>query len=224
MGPVRAIPKMRGTPIRQNNLPRRSSLIHHTATTRAPKESTMPDPEDEARTPVLEAFADTIIPGAKRHADDRAVAGVSEGGGAVASGAIAVLESPEGGMAPALDDLAAALDGHAARYRAEHGLPPDLEPFLALDYADRLALVGELLAADHPERMMWAGLAMFSFMAFDTGAHLHTVDAIAAGHPGLAILGYAPPGEDGLWRFPKYSYGLRLSDIHPDTDRTGSPA
>ncbi len=184
----------------------------------------MPETEDEARTPVLEAFADTIIPGAKRHPEDHAVAGVSRDGGAVAAGAIPVLESPEGGMAPALDDLARALNGHAVRYRTEHDLPPDPQAFVGLGYDDRLALVGELLAADHPERMMWAGLAMFSFMAFDTGAHLHTVDAIAAGHPGLAILGYAPPGQDGLWRFPKYSYGLQLSDIHPRTDHTGSPA
>jgi len=186
----------------------------------------MPDPEDRAaRTVVLEAFADTIIPGEKRHPDDRAVAGVSAGGGAVASGAIAVLESPEGGMEPALGDLARALDGHAARYRAARGLPADeREPFVGLGYDDRLALVGDLLAPEHPERIMWAGLAMFSFMAFDTGAHLHTVDAIAAGHPGLAILGFAPPDEDGLWRFPQHSYGRQLADIHPHTDHTGSPS
>ncbi|MET8067907.1 DUF5987 family protein, partial [Micromonospora sp. NPDC005313] len=34
----------------------------------------------------LEAFADTIIPGERRHATDRAVAGAADGGGAVASG------------------------------------------------------------------------------------------------------------------------------------------
>lgn len=189
----------------------------------------MSDPEDredrESRTAVLEAFADTIVPGEKRHPGDRAVAGVSAGGGAVASGAIDVLETPEGGMAPALGDLARALDGHAVRFRAERGLPSgDGEPFVGLGYPDRLTLVGELLAPDHPERVMWAGLAMFSFMAFDTGAHLHTVDAIASGHPGLAILGFAPPDADGLWRFPSYSYGRQLADIHPDTDRSGSPA
>jgi hypothetical protein len=185
----------------------------------------MPDPEDpESRNAVLEAFADTIIPGEKRHPDDRAVAGVSAGGGAVASGAIAVLETPEGGMTPALDDLARTLDEHAVRFRTEHGLPPDeREPFVGLRYDERLALVGELLAPEHPERAMWAGLAMFSFMAFDTGAHMHTADAIAAGHPGLATLGFAPPGEDGLWRFPAYSYGRQLADTHPDTDPTGSP-
>ncbi|ARP73908.1 regulator [Streptomyces pluripotens] len=153
------------------------------------------------------------------------MAGVSAGGGAVASGVIAVLESPEGGMAPALDDLARTLDEHAVRFRTEHGLPPDeREPFVGLRYDERLALVGELLAPEHPERAMWAGLAMFSFMAFDTGAHMHTADAIAAGHPGLAVLGFAPPGEDGLWRFPAYSYGRQLADVHPDTDPTGSPA
>ncbi|MEU6094771.1 DUF5987 family protein [Streptomyces sp. NPDC047079] len=186
----------------------------------------MPEPEGpESRNAVLEAFADTIIPGEKRHPDDRAVAGVSAGGGAVASGVIAVLETPEGGMAPALDDLARTLDEHAVRFRTDHGLPPDeREPFVGLRYDERLALVGELLAPEHPERAMWAGLAMFSFMAFDTGAHMHTADAIAAGHPGLATLGFAPPGEDGLWRFPAYSYGRQLADIHPDTDPTGSPA
>ncbi|MFC8538608.1 DUF5987 family protein [Streptomyces sp. NPDC057249] len=185
----------------------------------------MPDPErPQSRNAVLEAYADTIIPGEKRHPDDRAVAGVSRGGGAVASGAIAVLETPEGGMAPALDDLARMLDEHAARYRTERGLTPDEhEPFVGLGYDDRLALVGELLAPEHPEHAMWAGLAMFAFMAFDTGAHMHTADAIAAGHPGLATLGFAPPGEDGLWRFPAYSYGRQLADVHPDTDPTGSP-
>ncbi|MER7729099.1 DUF5987 family protein [Streptomyces sp. NPDC096323] len=185
----------------------------------------MPDRDcPESRNAVLEAFADTLIPGEKRYPQDRAVAGVSEGGGAVASGAIEVLETPEGGMAPALGDLARLLGEHAVRFRAEQGLPrDDSEPFVGLGYDERLALVGELLAPEHPEHAMWAGLAMFSFMAFDTGAHMHTADAMAAGHPGLAILGFAPPGEDGLWRFPAYSYGRQLADIHPDTDPTGSP-
>ena len=48
------------------------------------------NPEQDAeRTLVLEAFADTIIPGEKRTPDDRAVAGASVGGGAVAAGASA---------------------------------------------------------------------------------------------------------------------------------------
>lgn len=179
----------------------------------------------EMRTLTLEAFADTIIPGEKRHPDDRAVAGVSAGGGAVAAGAVAILETPEGGMAGALDDLAVALNGHARAFCARHGLEPDAElPFVGLGYDHRLALVAELVAPEHPEKMMWVGVAMFSYMAFDTGAHLHTAEAIAAGHPGLRTLGFAGPGPDGLWRFPAYSYGRALSEIHPATDSTGSPS
>lgn len=58
----------------------------------------MPDPEGpELGFGALEAFADTLIPGEKRGPSDRAVAGVSRGGGAVASGVIEVLLTPEGG-------------------------------------------------------------------------------------------------------------------------------
>jgi hypothetical protein len=179
----------------------------------------------EVRTLTLEAFADTIIPGEKRHPEDRAVAGVCAGGGAVAAGAIPVLETPEGGMADALDDLATALNGHARAYCARHRLAPDAAlPFVGLDYDHRLALVAELVAPEHPEKMMWVGVAMFSYMAFDTGAHLHTAEAIAAGHPGLLTLGFAAPDPDGLWRFPTYSYGRQLAEIHPATDHTGSPS
>jgi hypothetical protein len=72
---------------------------------------------------------------------------------------------------------------------------------------------------------MWAGLAMFSNMAFDTGAHMHTVDALEAGHPGLIALGYRRPDEDGLWRFKNFSYRKPLAKLHPDTDpTTGSMA
>jgi hypothetical protein len=171
----------------------------------------------------LEAFADTIIPGEKRSPQDRAVAGAAPGGGAVAAGAIAILETPEGGMEPSLGDLAAALNGHAARYCAEHGLEPDPElPFVGLASEHRIALAAELMAPEHPEKMFWVGLAMFSYMAFDTGAHMHTAQALAQGHPGLLTLGFAPPDPDGLWRFPKSSYRRALAPLHPDTSETGS--
>jgi hypothetical protein len=58
----------------------------------------------------LEAFADVIVPGEKRGPDDRAIAGTAAGGGAAAAGVLAVLESPEGGLAEALPDFAAGLD------------------------------------------------------------------------------------------------------------------
>jgi hypothetical protein len=188
----------------------------------------MPDrPEDDdPRTMVLEAFADTIIPGAKRRPDDRAVAGVVSGGGAVAAGAVPLLELPAGGFATALDSLAATLDDHATAYADEHGLtvPGDVPPFVALPFTDRTALVAELTAPAHPEREMWIGLAIFSTMAFDSAAHLSTPEAIAAGHPGLRTIGYARPGDDGLYRFPHYSYGKQLARPHPATTATGSPA
>jgi hypothetical protein len=174
----------------------------------------------------LEAFADTILPGEKRSPDDRALAGVSTGGGAVAAGALDVLRTPEGGMGPAMDPLADALDALARQYAAERGLEvdPGLPAFVALGYADRVDLVLRLTALDNPERAPWISLAMFCTIAFDSAPHRHTTEAMPAGHPGLATIGFAPPGPDGLWRFGEYSYGRQLASPHPDTTPSGSPA
>jgi hypothetical protein len=183
--------------------------------------------EFEARsTMVLEAFADTIVPGEKRWPGDRAVAGAAPGGGAVASGALELLRLPAGGLAPALDSLTIALDEHATAYAARCGLAldDDVPPFVALSYPDRTILIDELTRPGNPEQAMWVGLAIFSNMAFDSAAHLSTPAALAAGHPGLLTIGYARPDADGLYRFPAYSYGRALADIHPDTTPTGHPA
>ncbi|GAA1403186.1 DUF5987 family protein [Catellatospora coxensis] len=174
----------------------------------------------------LEAFADTIIPGEKRHRHDHAVAGVSAGGGAVASGALELLRHPAGGLADSLDGLAMMLNGHTQQYAAERGLAlaDDLPPFVALAFADRTALVAQLTGVDHPEKALWVGMALFSNMAFDSAAHLSTPDALRDGHPGLLSIGYTAPDADGAWRFPRFSYGRALADIHPNTTPTGSPA
>jgi enediyne biosynthesis protein E8 len=37
-------------------------------------------------------------------------------------------------------------------------------------------------------------------------------------------MGLARPDDDGLWRFPQYSYGRRLAELHPHTTASGSPA
>lgn len=181
---------------------------------------------DELRTITIEAFADTILPGEKRWPDDAAVAGAAAGPGAVAAGAVELLEQPGGGMAEALDSLAYSLNEHAAAYASEHGLAldPDVPGFVALPFEHRTALVQILTAPDNPEKQMWVSLAVFCTMAFDSAAHLRTVDAIAAGHPGLMTIGYFPPDEDGQWRFPAFSYGRQLASLHPDTTSTGSPA
>ncbi len=181
--------------------------------------------EDQARTLTLEAYADTFVPGAKRAPDDHAIAGVAPGPGAVAAGALELLQTPATGIAEGLGDLARGLNGHAQAYAAEHDLAIDqsVPAFTALPFADRTALVRTLIAPEHPEKDFWILAALFCFMAFDTAAHMHTTDAIAAGHPGLTAMGFAPPDADGLWRFPDYSYGRQLADIHPDTTPAGDP-
>jgi enediyne biosynthesis protein E8 len=185
-----------------------------------------PSSDEQVKVMTLEAFADTIVPGNKRWPGDRAVAGVSHDGGSVAAGAIELLESPAGGLSQWLVGLAAMLNAHAQNYAAEQHIELDatVPAFVSLDYDQRVAMVLRLTAWDHPERQGWVNLVMFSNMAFDTGAHLHTADALAAGHPGLLILGFAPPDADGLWRFPDYSYRRQLADIHPATTASGSPA
>lgn len=181
--------------------------------------------EDEIRTMTLEAFADTIIPGVKRSADDHAIAGVSHDAGAVEAGAIEMLEMPAAGVVAGLGYLSTALNGHAQTYAAEHGLElaDGLPAFVALPYEHRAALILKLTARGNPERDGWVLLAMFSNMAYDTAAHRHTTEAIENGHPGLLTMGFAKPNEDGLWRFPQYGYGQELAKRHPSTTPSGSP-
>ncbi|AXE24095.1 regulator [Streptomyces globosus] len=178
------------------------------------------------RTPTLEAYADTIVPGEKRWPGDAAIAGAADGGGAVAAGAIQLLEWDATGLTEGLDDLADLLNRHARTYADGRGLALDtaLPPFVALDFGHRTALVAELTAPGHPEKEFWVLLALFSNMAYDSAAHMHTADAIAQGHPGLAAMGVVPPGPDRLWRFDQHSYGRRLARVHPDTTPSGSPA
>jgi hypothetical protein len=174
----------------------------------------------------LEAYADTIIPGEKRFPDDRAVAGAATGGGAVAAGAIELLETPATGITAGLDPLSQALNQHAVNYAERAGISLDdgVPPFVALPFEHRTQLVAELTAPGKPEQDGWVVLALFSNMAYDIAPHLHTAEAIEAGHPGLTAMGFARPDADGLWRFPTFSYGRKLADLHPDTTESGSPA
>ena len=181
--------------------------------------------DDQVRTSTLEAFADTIIPGVKRSPDDRAIAGVCDDPGAVEAGALELLNTPATGITAGLGPLSQALNAHAEAYAKAQGttLDADVPPFVALSYADRVALVSRLTAPGHPEQSGWVVLAMFSNMAYDSAAHLNTADAIAAGHPGLLAMGFAKPDSDGLWRFPDFSYGKQLAERHLDTTASGSP-
>ncbi|WP_437050694.1 DUF5987 family protein [Streptomyces sp. enrichment culture] len=174
----------------------------------------------------LEAYADTIVPGEKRWPGDRAIAGVSTGGGAVASGALDLLRWDATGIHDGLEDLADRVNGHARAHAEKAGLAldPTVPPFVSLSYDERARLIQELTTPGHPEKDFWVLLSLFCNMAYDSAAHLHTADALAAGHPGLTDMGITRPDADGLWRFENSGYGRRLARPHPDTTPTGSPA
>ncbi|ALG10762.1 DUF5987 family protein [Kibdelosporangium phytohabitans] len=181
---------------------------------------------EEIQVLTLEAYADTIIPGERRSADDRAIAGVAPGGGAVQAGALEMLNDPATGVTAGLAPLSQTLNAHATAYAAEIGLDLDgtVPPFVSLSYEHRSALIARLVAPGHPEKDGWVLLALFSYMAYDSAAHMHTTDAIAAGHPGLLSMGFGKPDDDGLWRFREHSYGRALARPHPNTTSSGSPA
>src|SRR6185312_9606190 len=124
-----------------------------------------------------------------------------------------------------LPNLVDALNRHAEAYRDGMRLEPDPEvpAFVALPPEHRATLVSELIRPGHPEKLLWVGLAIFSNMAFDTGAHLSTPQALEDGHPGLMAIGYSKPDADGLWRFPDYSYRRSLAKPYPHTTASGSP-
>ncbi len=184
------------------------------------------EPDEQVKVLTLEAYADTIIPGEKRFPEDRAIAGVSAGPGAVEAGALELLHTEATGVTVGLPYLAQSLNEHARTYAKENELTldDDVPPFVALSFEDRTALVRSLTTPGHPEKDGWVSLALFCNMSFDSAPHKHTAEAIAEGHPGLLAMGYRAPDSDGFWRFPKFSYRRELAKLHPDTTPSGSPA
>ena len=179
----------------------------------------------DAVTTTLEAFADTLIPGQKRYDGDYAVAGVMRGPGAVQAGAVDLMWFPQAAIGPALPGLATMLNTRGAAYAAQHRrvLDPTLPPFVALNFADRTQLLLELLDPTAQDYLVWWALAAMPFLAYHTAGHLHTVDAVRRGHPGLRAIGFPRPDPDGLWRFPHFSYRRRLARSHPRTTVNGNP-
>ena len=175
--------------------------------------------------PTLEAFADTLIPGAKRSPSDRAIAGAAPGAGGVQAGALALMAWPAAGVAPALPALAAGVNVRAVEFAAERliVLDPTVPPLVSLSFAQRTDFLVSLIDGTDPERLVWYALAGLVFIAYHTAGHLPTVEAIATGHPGLAAIGFPPPQADGLWRFAPFSYGRQLATRHRRTTRTGNP-
>ena len=73
----------------------------------------------DAETLTLEAWSDTMVPGEKRSAGDRAIAGATAGPGAVQAGAVDMMRFGPVGLAPALPALAAGMNAEAIRYAAD---------------------------------------------------------------------------------------------------------
>lgn len=178
----------------------------------------------DSETTTLEAFADTVVPGRRRHAGDRAIAGVAEGPGAVEAGALAVLRDPATGIEDGVAGMAHLLDEHARALASELALQvsDDGTAFADLDYPTRRLLIARLTAVGAPLRDFWFLLALFSYMAYDSAPHRDTAEALADQHPGLVALGFARPGADGRWGFARTSYGRPLATTHPATDENGN--
>jgi hypothetical protein len=179
---------------------------------------------DELEQGTLEAWADTIVPGQKRDATDRAIAGACAGPGAVQAGAWDLMNDPEVGIQPALPLVATMLNGEATDYAIANGVPLRLTdpPFVALPFADRTGLALQLLDPSRSDQLLWYALAAIAMLAFHTAGQLDTATAVREGHPGLAWIGFPMPDGDGLWRFPQFSYRRTLASLHPATTSTGN--
>ncbi len=174
----------------------------------------------------LDAWADTIVPGEKRSATDRVVAGATAGPGAVQAGAYDLYRDPDVGLAVVLPGLVALINTQALAYATAKGKLLDVRvpPFVALDFKSRTAVVESLLRGSGVVQLIWYALAALAMLAFHTAGHLDTATAIRQGHPGLAWLGFPAPDADGVWRFPEFSYGVDVAPPHPMTTTTGHPA
>jgi hypothetical protein len=193
---------------------------------RAPRAFAQTPPSDPETVATLEAFADTLIPGPKRSPTDRAIAGASPTPGAVQAGALDLMNLPAAGAAAALPGVAAGLNTHATAFALANAivLDPTVPPFVSLDFAQRTALLVQVLDANPSaeEQLAFFAIAALAFLAYHTAGHLHLADAVRGGHPGLAAIGFPQPDADDLWRYPEFSYRRALGVRHPGT-RKGSP-
>lgn len=183
-------------------------------------------PEDPVSVATLEAFADTLIPGEKRTPEDRTVAGAASGPGAVHAGAVDCIYFPPAAIGTVAPALAAGLNLRAMDYAGRNQVPldPTVPPFVALDFDQRTELCVHILDGDDPDQPLWEALAAIVFLAYHTAGHLPTAEAVRSGHPGLAAIGFPAPDDDGLWRFPTFSYGRTLASPHPGATAKGHPA
>jgi len=173
----------------------------------------------------MEAWGDTFVPGQKRSATDRAIAGACAGPGAVQAGVWELMNDPDVGLQPVLPVLVTLLNTAAVEYALVRGVRLDLSvpAFVALPFEHRTAMALQLLEAGRPDQLLWYAIAAMPMLAFHTAAQVDTALAVRAGHPGLAWIQFPRPDADGLWRFPDFSYRRALARKHAATTSTGNP-
>ena len=153
---------------------------------------------------VLQAFADTVIPGRKATRTDlgdeihpRAIAGVDSAPGAVEADALRLYRHPLIGfplLAPAfLVDL-------SARSLGEGG------PLMELPYDRRVKVALSGLAFSNPDRLIWELAAAIPFIAFCAASAQRNPTSRTA--CGLRVLGHPGTAPNG---YRSFSYRRRLS-------------
>lgn len=173
----------------------------------------------------LEALADTVVPGRKRHPDDVAISGVDDSPGAVEAGAVDVLTDPATGIADGVGGMADILNALAEERFGAVNTPdgqPKVPAFVHLDHANRRAMLAHLCSADNLSHELWFLMALFAYMAYDSAPHLDTAAAVRSSHPGLTAMGFRQPDVDGLWRAPEPSYNRVTAHPRPGTDAFGN--
>ena len=151
---------------------------------------------------VLQAFADTVLPGRMVEVTQTgaaihplAIAGVDEQPGAVEADVLALYHHPKVGF----DALAPAFLGDlSARARGS---------FLELDFAARTEVCKSGLSFDNPARVVWEAAAAVPFTAFCAAAL--TPEQTADKAVGYRVMGL--PGRSDGYRSAEYSYRRVLS-------------
>ncbi len=159
---------------------------------------------------MLQAFADTIIPGRKATQTDLgneiaplAIAGVDPLPGAVEADALALYHHPEVGF----DALAPAFLSELEARAVLHG-----GDFLHLPFAGRVQTCLAGLDFGNPTRLVWEAAAAVPFTAFCAAALIRDATAAkASGYRVMGLPGIAPNGYRG------YSWGRRLSHERTST-------
>ena len=153
---------------------------------------------------VLQAFADTVIPGRKAARTDlgdeihpRAIAGVDGEPGAVEADALRLYRSPLVSF-PALAPVF--LADLSARSLGEGAL------FLELPYERRVKVALDGLRFSNPDRLIWELAAAIPFIAFCAAAT--QIDATSHTASGLRVLGHPGTAPNG---YRGFSYRRRLA-------------